>query len=137
MRKLLEVICAMGLAACAAAPGSGPAAAAPLEGTRWVGVVEGSPDPRTLPRIEVSAGGRMAGFTGCNMMSGSWTEEGGSVRFGPIISTKRFCAGPEGEVETRLMAAMGPSARAARSGDRLVLTSPGGAKFEFVPASAT
>jgi heat shock protein HslJ len=139
MRRLLEVICAMGLAACVAAPGPGPAAAvpAPLEGTRWVGVVDGSPDPRTLPRIEFSSGGRMAGFTGCNMMSGSWTEEGGAVRFGPIISTKRFCAGPEGEVEKRLMAAMSPSARAARSGDRLVLTSPGGAKFEFVPASAT
>jgi heat shock protein HslJ len=137
MRRLLEMICAMGLAACATAPGSGPAAAAPLEGTRWVGVVEGSPDPRALPRIEFSAGGRMAGFTGCNMMSGTWTEEGGAVRFGPIIATKRFCAGPEGEFEKRLMAAMGPSARATRSGDRLVLKGPGGATFEFKPAAAS
>lgn len=138
MRRLLEVICATGLAACAAAPGSGPpAAAAPLEGTRWVGVVEGDPDPRTLPRIEFSAGGRMAGYTGCNMMSGTWTEEGGAVRFGPIISTKRYCAGPEGEVERRLMSVMGPSARATRSGGRLVLTGASGAKFEFVPAAAS
>ena len=130
----------MGLAACATAPGAGPAAAAapaPLEGTRWVGVVEGNADARTLPRIEFSAGGRMAGYTGCNMMSGTWTEEGGAVRFGPIISTKRFCAGPEGEVEQRLMAAMGPSARATRSGDRLVLKNANGATFEFTPAAAS
>jgi heat shock protein HslJ len=139
MRRLLEMICAMGLAACVAAPGAGPAAAAPapLAGTRWVGVVEGNSDPRTLPRLEFAAGGRMSGYTGCNMMSGSWSEEGGAVRFGPIISTKRFCAGPEGEVETRLMAAMGPSARATRSGDRLVLGTPGGTRFEFVPAAAS
>lgn len=136
MRRLLEMVCAMGLAACAATPGAGTAAA-PLEGTRWVGVVEGNSDPRTLPRIEFSGGGRMAGYTGCNMMSGTWTEEAGAARFGPIIATKRFCAGPEGEVEKRLMAAMGPSARATRSGDRLVLKGANGATFEFTPASAS
>ena len=140
--RTLAVLCALGLAACATPPGPSAAASpapspAPLAGTRWVGVVEGSPEARTLPRLEFTAGGRLAGYTGCNMMSGTWTEEGGEARFGPIAATKRFCAGPEGEVEKRLMAAMGPSARAARSGERLVLTTPGGARFEFVPAAAS
>ena len=137
MRSWLAGLCALGLAACATAPGPGSAAPPPLAGTRWVGVVEGNPDPRTLPRLEFSSGGRMAGFTGCNMMSGSWSEEGGAVRFGPVMSTKRFCAGPEGEVEKRVLAAMGPGARATRIGDRLVLATPGGARFEFVAAASS
>jgi heat shock protein HslJ len=137
MQRWLGGLCALGLAACAAAPGPGTAAAAPLSGTRWVGVVEGNPDPQSLPRLEFSSGGRMAGFTGCNMMSGTWSEEAGAARFGPVISTKRFCAGPEGEVEKRVLAAMGAGSRATRSGDRLVLTTPAGARFEFIPAAAS
>ena len=136
--RALFVLCALGLAACAAPPGPGAAASAqPLAGTRWVGVVEGSPDAQTLPRLEFSAGGRLAGYTGCNMMSGSWREEGGEARFGPILSTKRFCAGPEGEVEKRVMAALAPGARGVREGSRLVLIAPNGARFEFSPAAAS
>lgn len=141
MRRLLGVFCTVGLAACASPPGSGPAAAAappaPIAGTRWLGVVEGEQDPRSLPRMEFAAGGRMTGFTGCNTMSGTWTEEGGAVRFGPIIATKRFCAGAGGEVEKRVLAALGEGARATRSADRLVVTSAGGARLEFVPAAAS
>ena len=136
--RALALACALGLAACAAPPGpSGTAAAAPLTGTRWVGVVEGNPDARTLPRLEFATGGRFAGYSGCNMMSGSWTEEGGEARFGPVMATKRFCAGPEGEVEKRVMAALAPGARGVREGERLVLIAPGGARFEFSPAAAS
>jgi heat shock protein HslJ len=136
--RALAFLCAIGLAACAAPPGPGAAAApAPLTGTRWVGMVEGNPDARTLPRLEFAAGGRFAGFTGCNMMSGSWTEEGGEARFGPVMSTKRFCAGSEGEIEKRVMAALAPGARGVREGERLVLIAPGGARFEFSPAAAS
>jgi len=137
--RTLAILCALGLAACAAPPGPGAAAAAaaPLAGTRWVGVVEGDPDARTLPRLEFAAGGRFAGYSGCNMMSGSWTEEGGEARFGPVMATKRFCAGPEGEVEKRVMAALAPGARGVREGSRLVLIAPGGARFEFSPAAAS
>ena len=90
-----------------------------------------------LPRIEFSTGGRMAGFTGCNMMSGTWTEEGGVVRFGPVMSTKRGCLGPAGDIEKRVLAAMGQGSTAARSGGRLVVSTPGGARFEFIPAAAS
>ena len=137
--RWLAAMCALGIGACAApsGPGASAAEAAPLAGTRWVGVVEGNPDPRSLPRIEFTGGGRIAGFTGCNTMSGSYSEEGGGARFGPLVTTKRFCAGAEGEVEKRVAAALAPGARAVREGGRLVLIAPGGARFEFVPAAAS
>jgi putative lipoprotein len=137
--RWLVAMCALGLAACVAAPGTGatPAASASLAGTRWVGVVGGDADPRMLPRIEFAAGGRMSGFTGCNTMGGAWTEENGAARFGAIAATKRFCVGAAGEVEKRVLAALGEGALARREGDKLVLTGPGGARFEFVAAAAT
>ena len=111
-------------------------APAPLAGTRWVGVVEGNADPQALPRMELDAGGRMNGYTGCNMMSGTWKEEGGEARFGPIMATKRFCPGAGSESEKRLMAALAPGARGVREGDKLVLIAPSGARFEFTRAAA-
>ena len=138
MNRALLVACALGLAACATPHGPGTAAAAaPLGGTRWVGVVEGDLDAQSLPRLEFEAGGKLHGYPGCNMMSGSWKEEGGEARFGPIISTKRFCPGAGSEVEKRLMAAMAPGARGVREGGKLVLIAPGGARFEFSPAAAS
>ena len=134
----LALACALGLAACAGPPGPSAAAApAPLAGTRWVGVVEGDPDPRTLPRLELLAGGRLAGFTGCNIMSGTWREEAGEARFGPIMATKRFCVGAPGEVERRLVSALAAGARGVREGERLVIVAPGGSRFEFSPAAAS
>lgn len=132
------LMCALGLAACASPPGTGAASAVPsLAGTRWVGAVEGAADPRMLPRLELSSGGRLTGFTGCNSMSGNWSEEGGEARFGPVTATKRFCIGAAGEVEKRLLAAMAPGARGVREGARLVLIAPDGARFEFSPAAAS
>jgi heat shock protein HslJ len=136
--RWLGALLGAGLVACAMPPGNGTAAeSVPIAGTRWVGVVEGITDPRSLPRLEFATGGRMSGYSGCNMMSSSYTEEAGAVRFGPVMSTKRFCAGPEGDVERRVMSALGTGARAVREGGKLVVTTPAGARFEFVPAEAS
>lgn len=94
-------------------------------------------DPQARPRIEFEAGGRLNGYTGCNMMSGTWREEGGEARFGPMMATKRFCPGAGSEFEKRLMAALAPGARGVREGEKLVLIAPGGARFEFSPAAAS
>jgi heat shock protein HslJ len=145
-------MCTLGLGACAVAPGdpaSGPPAAAPraaasqapdapsLVGTRWTGVVAGASDPRTLPRLEFATQGRVVGFTGCNMLSGAWSIAGGEVKFGPMVTTKRGCVGPEGEVERRLLAVLGENSRVTREAHKLILTGPDGARFEFVEAAAT
>ena len=138
----LLAMCSMGLAACAAAPGPPPAAApaaapgpaASLTGTRWVGVVEGA-EAGTLPRIEFVTQGRLTGYSGCNMMSGSWRMEGDAIHIGPVATTKRMCAGPGGEIERRFLAALGGSV--ARAGDKLVFIGPTGTRFEFTPAQAS
>ena len=141
MGRLFATMGALAVAGCAthtATPTAAPAvAAAPvsLVGTRWVGVVSGSPDPRTLPRLEFVTAERVTGFTGCNMMNGGWRMEGSVIRVGPMVSTKRACMGAEGDVEARFLAAIG--GRVTRDGDRLVFTAPGGERFEFTPAQAS
>ena len=132
------------LASCAATGGEGGggaprAAAVParaLAGTRWTGIVEGKPDPRTLPRLEFTDS-RIAGYTGCNMLSGAWRQENGEVRVGPLATTKRYCVGPESEVEKRFLQAVNPESRVTREGARLIFTTPSGARFEFEEAAAT
>lgn len=134
---------ALALGACATSPDPGREAAAPaprpgsvlaesLVGTRWVGVVAGNADPRSLPRIEFVREGRLTGFTGCNMMNGVWSLEAGQVRVGPIATTKRACMGPEGDTERRLAEVLGGNV--TREGGKLVFTGPGGNRFEFIPA---
>jgi heat shock protein HslJ len=127
------------LAACAAGPGgdapggaAASAAAAPtsLAGTRWIGVVDPGVEAEAAPRIEFIEG-RVHGFTGCNMMSGSWRMEGAEARFSSVATTRRMCLGPGGEIEKRLLAAMGDASRVRRVGDRLVIEAPSGARFEF------
>ena len=136
-------MCALGLGACAAAPtGTAappePVAPAPsLTGTRWVGVVERDADHRSLPRLEFVTEGRLSGYTGCNMLSGSWRVDGQGVRIERLVTTKRMCVGPEGDTERRLLAAMGAGSRVERRGGKLVFIAPGGARFEFVEAAAT
>ena len=141
----------LGMCACSAAPsapgggdGAGapraaaqpvqPAPAATLAGTRWVGVVEKSIPAEGAPRLELVSGGRLAGYTGCNMMNGEWKLEGTNGRVGRIITTKRACVGPGADVERRLMAALGENAQLMREGEKLVATGPNGEKFEFVQA---
>lgn len=132
MGRLFVSVGALAVTACATSPAPPPAT---LVGTRWVGVVAGSPDPRTLPRIEFVNSERMTGFTGCNLMNGGWRMEGAEVRVGPLVTTKRACVGPEGDVERRVLAALG--GRIAREGDRLVFIAPTGERFEFIPAQAS
>jgi len=106
-----------------------------LAGTRWIGVVAGNPDPRTLPRLEFVTSDRVAGYTGCNMLNGAWHQEGASIRVGPLVTTKRACVGPEDDVERRLLAALMGTVK--REGDRLVFTGAHGERFEFTPAAAS
>lgn len=143
LRRSVVSMFLCGLAACTAAPGgpgSGSAGAAPpqggasLVGTRWVGEARAGMDGAAIPRLEFISGGRMTGFTGCNMLSGTWRMEGGEVRFGGIATTKRMCLGAEGEAEKRLLAVLGDDTRVRREGARLVLSAPGGARFEFSEA---
>jgi len=141
--RIALAVCAVVLAACAspsppAGAGIEKAAAMPvtsLANTRWTGVVDGNPDPRMLPRLEFTQD-RVAGFTGCNMLSGAWRMENGDVHVGPLATTKRMCLGAPGDVEKRFLAAVSSTSRVTREGRRLVFTAPSGARFEFEEAAA-
>ncbi len=52
--------------------------------------------------------GRVAGIGGCNNYSGPITSGDGarSLRIGPLISTRKFCEGAGGAVETEYLAAL-------------------------------
>lgn len=143
LARALPWICALALGACADRPApsaartTAAARAAPIAGTRWVGIVGEGVDPHFLPRLEFVGEGRVSGYTGCNMFSGAWKREGDEIRVGGLAMTKRMCLGGEGEVEKRFLAAIGPGGRARREGDRLVFTGPKGERFEFEPAAAS
>jgi heat shock protein HslJ len=142
---------AVGLVACAApaSPGGYPggeipkppsAASAPaataqsLAGTRWMGVIDASIDKRFAPWLQFVAEGRVSGYTGCNLLNGAWKIDGGEVRVGPLVTTKRACAGPEQAIERRVLAALNEQARVTREAGRLVFTTPAGERVEFAEA---
>jgi len=104
-----------------------------LTGTRWVG--EGAnPADRNAPAIEFVTDERIAGYTGCNLLSGSWRMEGDEVRIGRIVITKRMCAGPGEEVEKRVLAVLVENTHFKREGDKLVATASDGGHYTFVRA---
>ena len=135
--------CAVGMSACAAPSGpdgssSGaaprPPTAATLTGTRWMGVVDPSLDTRSTPWLEFVGEGRLSGFTGCNLLSGGWRMEGGQIRVGPLVTTKRGCLGPERDIERRVLAALSEQSRVTRDGAKLLFLGSTGERFEFVEA---
>jgi heat shock protein HslJ len=107
-------------------------APASLVGSRWTGVTDTALDKRAVPRLEFVSEGRVTGFTGCNLLSGAWRTDAGQVRMGALVTTKRACAGPEGEIEKRFVEAVNEEARVLLEGTQLIFTGPGGARFEFV-----
>ena len=117
-------------APAAAAPAAAPSSAAGvvLANTRWRGMVPGV-DEGSTPWLEF-VDGRVAGYTGCNMLSGPWRVENGEIKVGPLATTKRACAGPGNEVEHRVLTGFG--GRVTREGSRLVAVGPGGERIEFI-----
>ena len=101
-----------------------------LAGTRWKGVVGSGVDESATPYLEF-AEGRVAGFTGCNMLSGAWRMEDNEVKVGPLVTTKRGCPGAGGEMEKRVLGVLNERTRFAREGSKLVATSPAGERLEF------
>ena len=99
-----------------------------------MGVVDASIDKRFAPWLEFVAEGRVSGYTGCNLLNGAWKIDGGEVRVGPLVTTKRACAGPEQAIERRVLAALNQQARVTREAGRLVFTTPAGERVEFAEA---
>lgn len=128
---LLGALSALGIGACAATAPE-PAPVPVLGNTRWV-LAGSKADAASRPRLEFTSEGRVAGFTGCNMMSGSYRLEGDRLEVA-AATTKRACLGPGGEAERKLLAVLSERPRASLQAGRLVLADTQGTALEFDPA---
>jgi heat shock protein HslJ len=84
--------------------------------------------------------GNLAGSAGCNNYNASYQVEGGAIQFGPAMSTRMYCAEPEGimEQEAAYLAALEMAATYKIEGDRLLLHSAEGARVaEYVVKAET
>ena len=91
-----------------------------LAGTGWT--LPGAANPTAAPRLEFSAAGRVTGYTGCNMLTGSYTYDGDRLEV-VAATTKRACLGAGNEAEA-LMLAILAAVRARPSPAGLILTTP-------------
>ena len=88
--------------AAQAAPSSGT-----LAGTTWRAADAGAAAfSGSTPTLTFDSAQHAAGSTGCNRFSGTVTIEGRSLRFGPLMTTRRGCPGPVMEQEKRFLGAL-------------------------------
>jgi heat shock protein HslJ len=126
------VVVLLGVSAAAAA---GQHEDAMLEGTTWqlTSLPGHKPaDLAALPRPVILrlAEGRVTGFTGCNVMSGTYALKGTSLTLS-LGSTLMACPEPGSSIERAFLEALkGPLSHAAAA-NRLTVTTASGAVLEF------
>jgi heat shock protein HslJ len=133
--RTLGFLSLFAMAACAApAPGI-PADAAPggaeVAGRTWHAEGSTGMDEATRPRLEFRRDGKLAGFTGCNSIAGTWRDSGGAIQLSALAVTKRFCVGPRGEFEKRFLAAVNEKSKLSLANGQLVATGPNGERLAF------
>lgn len=72
------------------------------------------------PQLVLAADGTLNGTDGCNLLSGTWTDEDGTVIFGSLAATEMFCEG----VDTWLL----QLTTATVDGDTMTVMGPDGAE---------
>ncbi len=125
-------LASLAVAACAASVTDG--APSSLEGTRWILAGEKAGDAEA-PRVEFTDKGRLNGYTGCNMLAGSYKREGDQLEI-IAVTTRRACPGPGAERESRLLAVLADRPRLTLGPGQLVLTGQKGGRAEFEAARA-
>lgn len=97
-----------------------------LAGTAWRLVeLNGqplAPGSDSLTLVFSADGTRVSGNGGCNQFSGPYSQNGASLRFGPLLSTRRACADPAlSAQETAYFQALESTNRYAVEGGELLL----------------
>ena len=114
-------------------------AAVGLAGTSWVlAGINNLPLPGAVQvTAEFGTDGTVSGNAGCNSYNGSYTIDGGSITFGPLISTKMACPEAQMAVETAYLAALGKAATWSIGTDgKLSISGPDGkVALVFDPAA--
>ena len=121
------------LGACTSGQGAAPAPArasvAALVGTSWnlTGYADAAgaqtpavTDP-SVGTLNFLADGQVAGSTGCNRFSGTYTQSGTDLTITTELITAAACIGPAGEQDTAVIAALDNVATAGVAADQLVL----------------
>lgn len=148
MRRMMRIGRMLGLALLVVALGAcvagqvqgGSDAPAPLAGTSWRLVeLNGRPPVSGGDAITLSFAAdepRVSGNGGCNLYNGPYTQDGASLRFGPLASTRRACVDPAaGTQETAYLRALESTTRYAVEDGRLVLYSGAQAIARFDPSA--
>jgi heat shock protein HslJ len=94
MNKYWILASALTIAGCATSPGNpGSGFTTPeLAGTRWVITsIDGRAPAGPALTADFSNDGRVSGDSGCNSYSGPFIQNGRSVQFGELQSTRRAC----------------------------------------------
>ena len=84
----------------------GGAALASLAGSEWLLRDFAGQTAQAEAWIAFKADGVVSGLGGCNQFNGGYTEGAGSLRFGPLASTRMACPEPQSSVETELFKAL-------------------------------
>lgn len=103
---------ALVLTACSGSPS--------VADTSW-----GKIDTRGEASMTFTADGGAFGSDGCNVVNGKWSEEKGTVTFGPLASTMMFCEG----VDTWLTGAT----TAVAKGDTITFSDKDGKELGSLP----
>ena len=140
MRRMMRLglalaVIALGASVPAQAQGGGD----PLAGTSWRLVeLNGQPVIGTEPlTLNFGTDGRVSGYGGCNQFSGEYSQNGASLRIGPLLSTRRACLEPAlNTQETAYFQALESTTRYSIEGGQLVLYRGNQVIARFVPSGA-
>ena len=121
MKKVLFLICALGLLSCANTADT--VAEEMLDGNYRVTEIEG--DPATLEDIIFSfssIGNTVSGNTGCNQFSAHYSQQGNNLEFSTPMNTRKYCEGRM-EVEIQILNSLEKASRLDRNGKEIVVYS--------------
>jgi len=138
MRTSQSLWMALSLTALVGCATSGRPTGTPLEDTDWR-LVELNGRPAIATGGERGAhlrfardSARVAGSTGCNRLTGSFSLQGTALRFGPTATTRMACVDAQlNEQERALLAALQATERYGIAGDTLTLMGTSGALARF------
>jgi heat shock protein HslJ len=118
---------------------------ASLAGTQWILTAYNNGQEAVVSVLigtEITAAfgdnGRLAGSAGCNTYGASYEVDGDDITIGPSVTTRMFCAEPEGimDQESAFLAALESAATYRIQGDKLEMrTADGALALQFTAVS--
>jgi heat shock protein HslJ len=93
-----------------------------LAGSEW-GL---GPDDKNGVTVSFAADGRVSGALGCNRFTGTYTQDGLALEFGPLASTRMACDEEKMKTEQLLSEALSATKQADITHLKLILQDAGG-----------